>query len=190
MRLTKEIKTQIVSAALNVADIPAKESALEQARFNWAEAVRVDSLGGKDACAKVQGANDAIQALLSELPKGVVIGGTGIRYYHKIYVNVAGCSVYANFEKSSIAPSSHTLLAGSQLAEEFWALENTQKELMAARNNLEMSVKSILDSVNTDAQLIKVWPESAPLIPKPVKTDRNLPTVMVSELNKLLGVGK
>jgi len=58
-----------------------------------------------------------------------------------------------------------------------------EREISAARTK----IKAVLESVNTDKQLVAVWPEAEQFIIKAMgKIHTNLPTVVIADLNKAL----
>lgn len=197
MRLTKEIKLQIINGAVVKAGIPAEEEALRLRRVDWAEAVRVDSLGGKGGAETVDKAIEQIKAITMALPEGVTTGYQPIRVDSDFYLNCGGISLRPRFNGTFGYDSCHEpvrkpccsckLAADHPLAIEFHQLEQDAKSLKEKREHIESSVAATVSGINTDNQLLKVWPEAAELMPKEIKKVQ-LPAVQTADLNALIGL--
>jgi hypothetical protein len=197
MRLTKEIKLQIISGAVVKAGIPAEEEALRLRRVDWAEAVRVDSLGGKGGAEAVDKAIEQIKAITMALPEGVTTAHNPINIDRDFYLNCGGISIRPRFNGTLGYDSCHEavrkpcrsckLAADHPLAIEFHQLEQDAKSLKDRREHIENGVAAAMSGINTDNQLLKVWPEAAELMPKKITTVR-LPAVQTVDLNALIGL--
>lgn len=197
MRLTNEIKLQIIKAAAVKAGIPAAEEALRLRRVDWAEAVRVDSLGGKGCAEAVDKAIEQIKAITMALPEGVTTGYNPINIDSDFYLNCGGISIRPRFNGTFGYDSCHKavkkpcrsckLAADHPLAIEFHQLEQDAKSLKEKRERIENSVAAAMSGINTDNQLLKVWPEAAELMPKEIKKVQ-LPAVQTADLNALIGL--
>jgi hypothetical protein len=64
----------------------------------------------------------------------------------------------------------------------------TQKEWFKGYDKFKSEVQQVLESVNTTGQLVEVWPESEPFIPKEIHDPSkiNLPAVNFAEINKVI----
>lgn len=196
MRLTDEIKHQIIKAAAVKAGIPAEE-ALRLRRVDWAEAVRVDSLGGKEGAEAVDKAIEQIKAITKALPEGVTTGYQPINVDSDFYLNCGGISLRPRFNGTFGYDSCHEavrkpcrsckLAADHPLAIEFHQLEQDAKSLKEKSEHIENSVAAAMSGINTDNQLLKVWPEAAELMPKEIKKAQ-LPAVQTADLNALIGL--
>lgn len=195
LRLTNQIKDQIVKAAIVKAGIPEQIEALRQRRAAWAESCRIAALGEKVA-AHVEQVAEEVKRLLAALPVEVLSGGCGINRRSSMHVNVAGVSAYARFngstnrqdeEISKPSLSCHTLLANDPLVDEFYAMESLQEGISSKRGSIESSVKAVLEKVSTDTKLVQVWPEAAELLPAPSQK-KQLPAIPTSDLNALIGL--
>lgn len=195
MRLTNQIKQQIIDAAIAKAGIPAEEKALRLRRAAWAEAVRVDALGSELA-GKIEEVTMLVRETLAAIPEALRSGGVGIVHRKEMYVNVAGVTAYAYFNGqtggrgdavSKPAIHSHTLLADNPLVDAFYALDHARVDLGKKRDSIEASVTSALANIHTDTRLLKVWPEAAELLPTEVKKV-NLPALPTADLNALIGL--
>ncbi|MFM5431445.1 Nmad5 family putative nucleotide modification protein [Aeromonas veronii] len=197
MRLTNQIKQQIVTAAIAKAGIPAEEEALRLRRVDWAEAVRVDSLGGKEGAEAVDKAIEQIKAITKALPEGVTTGYQPINVDSNFYLNCGGISLRPRFngtfgydshlEEIRKPCRSFKLAADHPLAIEFHQLEQDAKSLKEKREHIENSVAAAMSGISTDNQLLKVWPEAAELMPKEIQKVQ-LPAVQTADLNALIGL--
>lgn len=199
MRLTSVIKQQIVNAAIAKAGIPDEAEALRLRRVAWAEAVRVDALGGKEGAEAVDKAIKAIEKIMSSIPSALAYSSGAIRHDSSMYVNCGGLSVRARFignrgdcfdiRACTVKPTvdSHTIKADHPLSIEFRQLEEEAKSLICKRETIETSVNAAMSGINTDNQLLKVWPEAAELMPKEIKKVQ-LPAVQTADLNAIIGL--
>ncbi len=195
MRLTNQIKQQIIEAAIAKAGIPAEQEALRLRRAAWAEAVRVDALGS-ELVGKIEEVTRLVREALAAIPEALRSGGIGIVHRKEMYVNVAGVTAYAYFNGqtggrgdavSKPAIHSHTLLAGNPLVEEFYEIDNARIDLDRKAISIEKNVTAALANIHTDTRLLKVWPEAAELLPTEVKKV-NLPALPTADLNALIGL--
>lgn len=195
MKLTNQIKQQIVTAAIAKAGIPAEEEALRQRRAAWAEAVRVDALGSELVRTIVVVAKQVRDAV-AVIPEALRSGGVGIVHRKEMYVNVAGVTAYAYFNGniggkgnpvSKPAIHSHTLQADNPLVAEFYEIDNASVDLEKKKTSIEKSVTAVLVNIHSDTKLLKVWPEAAELLPKEIQKVQ-LPAVQTADLNALIGL--
>lgn len=199
MRLTASVKQQIVHAAIKKSGVLEQAEELRVKRAEWSEAVRVDGLGGADSAKKVDEAEAKIKKVLSGLPKDVVGRGTGINYDCYMLLNCAGLRVIVYFNgctqrdyqvehviKSTV--DNHTIHADSPLSIQFHALEEEGRAIDEKRKQIESSVNAALSGVNTDKQLLAVWPEAEELLPEEIKPSKSLPAVLAKDLNTMIGL--
>ncbi|WP_323932655.1 Nmad5 family putative nucleotide modification protein [Aeromonas hydrophila] len=196
MKLTNQIKQQIVAAAIAKAGIPAEEEALRLHRAAWAEACRIDALGGKQAAKQVDKVIEEVERIRSSLPEKLSTENNVVRHGHYIYLNLAGITVLAYFSgmvsdkgQRVTRPTiyCHTLLADHPLVSTFHALAQEQDELNQRRNHLHAHVTAALANIHSDTKLLKIWPEAAELLPAEVKKVQ-LPALPTADLNALIGL--
>lgn len=72
-------------------------------------------------------------------------------------------------------------------AEEYEAILRDRKDLDARRKKAKNAARSVLYSVSTVKQLVKVWPEVTEFVPLDSKPAQ-LPALPIAELNGLLGL--
>lgn len=197
--LNERIKNEITEAAVKQAGILDKEAALVERRAAWAEAVRIDALGGKEEAAKIERLNKRIKKLLDEVPGSVRSGLAAFNRDRSISVNVGGMRTEAHFSglekhfypKSvyKISPHSHTIKGGTPLAKEFEAIEKDAGQLADQRATLEGNVRAALSRVRTVKQLLKEWPEAKALLPSNLdEAKAQLPAIQRKDLNKMIGL--
>lgn len=199
MRLTNSIRDQIVDAAERKAGFPERAEAIRQRRAAWAEAVRIDSLGGAEAAEAIEKLQDELSALYQLVPEKLRESRPLVRRDYEMYqLNVAGLRYNAQFSGHDsdlsnervrrIAPANHVLLADNPLTAEFHALHASQEQYNSERDNLRQSVRAAVDSVATTEKLLKVWPEAAELLPTEVAPKSQLPALLVADLNAMIGL--
>lgn len=195
MRLTKDIKTAILNAALKKAGIPDREAAIKNRYAQWAEAVRVRYVT-PEAMALI----DAARAASTAVPE--ILRNYSFTSYrdYKITTNVAGQSrdVYWNGEfryankpeERRVCPDTRvTLLADDPLTEQLYAIDHDAAALKSEREQLTVSLWAVLDSVTTDKRLVEVWPEAVAFIPAAERAaSPQLPALPIADLNKMIGL--
>lgn len=197
--LNTKIKTEITEAAVKQAGILDKEAALVERRAAWAEAVRIDALGGKDAVAKIDRLAKRFKKLIDELPESLRTGNAILNQEWSISLNVGGMRTEAHFSGLSrhiwdravhkISPFSHTIKAGTPLAKEFESIEKDAGQLAEQRATLEGNVRAALSRVRTVKQLLKEWPEAKALLPSNLdEAKAQLPAIQRKDLNKMIGL--
>lgn len=203
MRITKAVKDHIVKKAIEKSGIMEQFAELRADRAEWTERVRVDALGGQDKL-------DEIDKLSVEFRN--MLGGVSDRVCRKdifredysIYLNVAGMRDYAYFSGASnddaikmkgidsiskITPSGHTIIGGTTLAIEFDVLLGRQRDLNSKYGSIEGQIRAMIGSFTTTQKLLKAWPEAVELLPpEDNAAKQNLPVLLTSDLNKLLGL--
>lgn len=188
-------RTIIANAAFK-SGIVKKEQDIIELRKEWANDARIYSLGMSDK--DVADILSKVQALKAQLP-------TAINYIINVYdgescyiiVRVAGTRHRVYFEgtdrnsgaerisRKYITNDTVEIGANTSLGIRWAAIETRAREVATEREQLEAEVRAILDSVRTDTQLLKVWPEAIELLPTKV-AKASLPAVQTSALNKLL----
>lgn len=196
MKLTNQVKQQIVEAAIAKAGIPTQDETLRLRRAVWAEAYRIDGLGGKQAAEQVDKVIEEVERIRSSLPATLSTEGNVVRHGHYIYLNLAGITVLAYFSGmvsdkgqrvSRPTIYSHTLLADHPLVATFHALAQEQDELNQRRNHLHAHVTAALANIHSDTKLLQVWPEAAELLPEQAQK-KQLPAIQTADLNALIGL--
>lgn len=89
------------------------------------------------------------------------------------YVFTADDPIYAEYRK---------------VADEVAEQQIARKEWFKGYDKFKTEVQQVLESVNTTGQLVEVWPESEPFIPKEIHDPSkiNLPAVNFAEINKVI----
>ena len=199
MRMTNAIRELIVSAAERKAGFPERAEAIRQRRAAWAEAVRIDSLGGAEAAEAIEKLQDELNEIYQRIPEKLRKDALRLRTDYEIdYLNVAGLSYRMKFNGCQgfneceqiyrICPREHVLHADNPLTAEFHEIEELQEQYNSELDNLRQSVRAAVESVTTTEKLLKVWPEAAELLPTEVAPKSQLPSLPVVNLNKMIGL--
>ena len=200
LRLNSEIRQQIIENAIKAAGIPARQEALRVRRAAWAEAVRLDALGGPDEAKALDKLQAKIKTLLEPISTGLIKNSRdALRTDYDMRVNVGGCRAIANFNGTpvrdgkvpfvhKITKYEHTIVGDHPLALEFHTIENEAATLESDRETIAENVRAAVSKVTTIEKLLKMWPEAKELIPTNVQTKAQLPAIRREELNSLIGL--
>ena len=198
-RLNNRIKQDIVENALKKAGIDDKEKALKERRANWAEAVRIQAVGGKDMDRKLTALEKRFKKALEGVPESVCTGSRPFYRDDDIRVNVGGLRYRAyfsglshyNYEKrvTKRTPHDHTLEVGDPLIGEFNDIENTANGIDEASSKIRANVFGALSKVGTLKRLLETWPEAKELLPTDLSpVTSQLPAVCTEDLNAMIGL--
>lgn len=189
-RITKDLASKIVKAAVAKAGIPVREIKLENDKFLLFEALRVETLGGKEKAAAYEGVNARAKKAFKDLPQELREHHNICRTGSRLYLNLAGLSVEYRFKDLRVMSGSRVaVLAENPLVQQFHDLSAAERELKEERTALETQVKAVVSSYTTVAKLVAAWPESAELVPAaPPPVKQNLPATPVSSLNASIGL--
>ena len=199
MRMNNSIREQIIGNAVKKAGFPERAEAIRQRRAAWAEAVRIDSLGGAEAAEAIEKLQDELNEIYQHIPKNLRKESLRLRTDYEIdYLNIAGLSYRMKFNGCQgcngvepiyrICPNEHVLLADNPLTAEFHELHALQEQYNSELDNLRQSVRAAVESVTTTEKLLKLWPEAAELLPTEVAPKHLLPALPVVDLNKMIGL--
>ena len=199
MRMTNAIREQIIDNAVKKAGFPERAESIRQRRAAWAEAVRIDSLGGAEAAEAIEKLQDELNEIYQRIPKNLRNKNLCLHTDYEIYrLNIAGLSYRMKFNGCQgfneceqiyrICPNEHVLHADNPLTAEFHEIEGFQEKYCSELDNLRQSVRAAVESVTTTEKLLKVWPESAELLPTEVAPKSQLPALPVVDLNKMIGL--
>ncbi|GAB2507368.1 Nmad5 family putative nucleotide modification protein [Microbulbifer agarilyticus] len=200
IRLNSHIRESIVDNAITASGIPERKEALRVRRAKWAEACRIDALGGELEAKRVERTHGKIKKLLAELPDSVVCDSSPVRRDYDIYLNIAGCQFYATFSGVDgretyeervikISPHRHTLTADHPLAKEFQEIEKAENQLRDEEKTIRHNVKAAVSSVRSVKKLTDMWPEVKELLPSEMKPAiQKLPAVLAKDLNAMIGL--
>lgn len=199
MRMTNSIREQIIDNAVKKAGFPERAEVIRQRRAAWAEAVRIEALGGQDGATYIERLQSELNELYQRVPENLREDRPSIRTSRQIHgLNIAGLRYHAQFNGKNyddgcdrvlkISPSGVTLLADNPLTAEFHELHALQEQYNSELDNLRQSVRAAVESVTTTEKLLKVWPESAELLSTEVAPKSLLPAIPVVDLNKMIGL--
>lgn len=194
MRLSNAIRDDIVKASLKEAGFDTEEEALVGEYANFAEECRLHFIGGKEQEAKDLEAFEQLKTLYgkydmyfcppNERHITVNLGGPHVDLH---YNGNLGKLRNSNIQKVLKLTPKTTGLDGSHgLCLKFHRLENKLADYCKRRNELRAKVEGVVNSVNSDRQLLKVWPEAEKLLPKSsqVGVSTQLPAIQISDINK------
>lgn len=188
-KLTVSLRDDIVAAAQAKAGIDAEKTAFQTAKREWAEQVADYSLGGPEVVAQIATVQRKIDKLVGALPEHLKCHVSAVKHRTYLAANIAGCAVHVSaWEGARPAAATVVIAADHPLAVRFFELENLEKDIEDRRVELRTKVRAALNSVNTVARLLKVWPEAAELLPKTVAPKSTLPAIPVADLNALVGL--
>lgn len=187
-RITKTLTEQIVKKALDKAGITATRGDLEESRFKWAEAIRVEGLGGADAVDRMVKTLEKMEELRKTLPDTLdaIIYQCGTRKI--IRCNLGGIRARAELREYAASPYEVTLPADHPLTVEFHELESAQTDIEKRADEIIAKVRGTVQQFTTVKKLLEAWPEAVELIPATVDTGAKLPVIRTEDLNKLVGL--
>lgn len=203
MRLTKDIKTAILNAALKKAGILDKEIAIRDRYAGWAETVRVKFVTDEQL-KLIEQAILAASLVRDELTdysfhprksnaiENANVGGQRRTVYFCGAINREDRkSADRKSADRKITPyGGHINLSPDDpLTEQLYSIDHDSAALKSEREHLKLSILAVLDSVTTDKRLIQIWPESIAFIPAAERAaTTNLPALPVANLNKMIGL--
>lgn len=198
-RLTNAVVDGIKDNAVAKAGIPAARAAEAASRALYTEKLRILSLGGNENYKRLMSINATYKGFVSKLTNNEVSSNKRDNIvYRNQYVraNIAGASVYLNFydacgntEYRFVGAERFAIVAGDPLVDEFYALEDMVKANKEKADLIRAQVGAACAKVTTVKRLLELWPEAAELLPDIAKQQTpNVPTVMVSDLNALIGL--
>ena len=183
MRLTTIVKDQIIRNALKAAGIYKRREALDATENKLAERARVIKLGGT---AKV----NTLEKL--ELKYNAMLKSMNLSRYHNYSHRIQVSSVTGGYHLMLSFATSNWCTSGAlqleidtPLMKSILKWSEDTKQLNDERDTIKSDVRTLLNSVTTDKQLLKIWPEAVELLP-PEATKTQLPSVATDQLNKLL----
>lgn len=194
MKLSKRTRQAILAAALEKSGVNDRRAAIKTRYGEWAEAARVCAVPVN--AAKILGHADAV---IEVLPKNLE-ARVSVRTARGIDAIVAGqrriiywtgAFKFDDAAPMRICPLDIVIRAGSVLADQLHAIDADAEKLAQEVEQLTVSIMAVLNSVQTEPQLIKVWPEAAEFLPAAVEsTAPQLPALQIAELNKMIGLAK
>ncbi len=190
-RITNAMRDAIAEKAIEKAGWKAKRADYDKRRAAWAEAVRIDSLGGVEKAAELEALDAQIRKLHEKIPEALRYGyGVGLDRNSWMRVNIAGANIHVSLSDSK--PSrcrGHVITADNPLAQQFYALEAEEKALNDERATLSAQVRGALSKFTSVKRLLDAWPEAKELLPDRLPEAKpTLPAVRTEELNALIGL--
>lgn len=189
VRLTTASKDSIVEAALAKSGATARQKALDEKRYDWAERVRVEVLGGPEKAAHYAAINAEAAQVCAALPSDLQKYSRLVNVEGRIFVNLAGANLRVSLRNITEAPQRATIAATSPLCQEFHDLEAEGRSIALQTQEVQTHVEGVLSRFGTVKRLLEAWPEAAELLPAEVTTTKAaLPALRVEDLNRLVGL--
>lgn len=167
MRLTNKIRDEIVTAAMAGAFSKTKQK-LEKRRF---------ALGDRVYRLIVGKHGDAMLAM----PRAF------FEYRSNCHLSISGYSHRVEWgDLRPLPDSGYYHHDNKPIADALAKLQTDQDALKANESKLRADIRGLVASVNTDKQLLEVWPEAAPFIPKQNKPQAKALAIQPDQLNAVL----
>lgn len=206
MKLNNKVRQEILKAALEKSGLPALLTAAHKSYGDLAEKIRLDHV--KDEAA-LRATVERAKAEYRQIPELLRSGNLSLNARASLKLNVAGehrviywCGASswseatkndaANEPEIRVAPSGDLTYDGaSEVAKTLHEIDGRVTQLKRDIEGLTAQINAVLNSVSTEAQLYKIWPEAVAFVPKAqekASAANMLPAVLVAELNKALGL--
>lgn len=194
-RITKALIESIVKNAIEKSGINSDLGNINKDRYALAEALRIESLGGKEEAARIESIDAAIKIKLKGLPGGLMPSGEAVlrRDYEMYRCNLGGRRVRMPYtedrEEHRICPSDITLTGDHPLVIEFDRICGAEADIIKRRDDMASQVRASVSQFTTVKKLVEAWPEVIELLPSETATQQTpLPVVQVSDLNSMIGL--
>lgn len=184
MRLTKNIKEMIYENALDSSGYTEEMKAYTKKLENFAEKVRIAAFGGPKKLKEAEENIEKIKSLAEKLPKDLIYMCGNSRSIAAVFGGQRRTIEYGD-ERRLCSPSI-SVTGDHPLALEVAELDKEVQLIEEKKSNILQAVWPLLNSVNTSAKLLLIWPEAAELIPAATKPKTQLPAVKIEELNGLV----
>ena len=191
-RLTNALKQEIIGKAIAGSPLTKQLKALKEKTKNCLIAIHTHHFGGAENLKKLAIYQKAILKLQDKLPETIrdhVSIGTSMTCNISVYVGGYNMRISSKVDHPVINIYNENI---NRKSKPFKALlENCKQVEILDKNisHLEGEIKTILDSVTTVAKLLKVWAEAESIIPS-IETTGNLPSIVLGDINKKLGIPK
>lgn len=187
-RLTRSIREQILANAQTKSGNRGAREATTQKRRDWAEAIRIASIG--DRAVALEAIAAKVEKLRSQVPEDFKGSGTVVKLRGHINVNLAGITLWVNeWDGEKVAPHSAVFTADNPLVQQFHDICAEEKANTERWEQVKASVNAATGAVTTVKALLKAWPECKELLPENLEEAKaQLPAIQVSDLNALVGL--
>lgn len=189
-RITNAMKDAIVKNALLKSGVTGRIKAIEEKRFEWAERVRIETIGGPEKAAEYAKINQQSRAAHDALPQGFKDNAHIVNRRSSIYLNLAGASLTVRLKGIAEASGSREVIsADNKLCQQFYDIESEEQAACEQGTVIENQVRATLDKFGSVKRLLAAWPEVSELMPPEIAPAKsNLPAIQVADLNKLVGL--
>ena len=194
MRLTIELKERILNEALKRSN---EKKAIEAAKKVLSDfAVKaITEYHSEDGLKELEADAKKLHKLANKLADLDIAMRLSKTEYVKFSfardkpVNLSYANYYAIALEVPMYCKEYIWMNSASLALELRSLSTTLDNCNKAYNELKISIRGVLESVNTVKQLIAVWGEAAELLPENVtKSKAALPMIDTTNLNKSLNL--
>jgi hypothetical protein len=185
------MRSQIIANAVEKAGLNARIERNTSERKQWAEDVRLDSVGGPEEDSRLLELQNQMESLIESVPKGIRGGVTHYKIFDtnsNINLNLAGANLRIRVDSQKPSRLSHVIAADNPLVQRFYDLEDDTRLTESERERITVNVRAVIEQANTIKQLLEMWPECVELMPAVEERKATLPTVKVADLNALVGL--
>lgn len=190
-RISNALIDKIIENALAKAGVTKALADWQEARDIWVERARIIVNGATDA--EIEAAVAKVKKAHRQIPETVRVGPYQlVNRSNYLSLNLAGLSLRFNFpdiERRIVPVSRLAITADNPLCQEFYDSEAEKKALDDRAASISAAVRAACKSVTTVKKLLEAWPEAKELLPPDVEEAKiNLPTLVVSDLNSMIGL--
>lgn len=190
-RISNALIDKIIDNALAKAGVTKALADWQEARDIWVERARIVVNGATDA--EIEAAVAKVKKAHRQVPETVrasLYQLANQRDY--LQLNLAGASLYFHFPDGArrYTPTNRqAITADNPLCQQFYDQEAEKKALDDRAASIRAAVRAACKSVTTVKKLLDAWPEVKELLPPDVEEAKiNLPTLVVSDLNSMIGL--
>lgn len=195
MRISLQMRADIIQAALAKAGITAEDDQLAARRAEWAEKAR-RSLVTEDLewqvnvlCTKAREMDKDQLSLVNVQPNRqpeIVCNVAGQRREFRYNGHLSG----SHKRVYKLTPAKHpTFTADNPMVAELYDIDAAQQRLSERKAEVRAAVGAYLEKATTVKKLLDLWPEAAALIPSPPAAAPSTELALsVDELNKLVNL--
>lgn len=189
-RITNAMKDSIVKNALLKSGVTERLAAVKEKRFDWAEAARIETIGGPKKAAEYAEINKKAKKSAESLPSSLRDNTSIVNRRSSVYLNLAGASLTVKLRNYAEASNNREVIpSDNPLCQQFYNLQDEESSATEQGKLVEAQVRATLDKFGSVKRLLAAWPEVAELMPPetaPVKS--TLPALQVADLNALVGL--
>lgn len=202
MKITNAIREVILVNAMKASEIPSRRKTTEADLKKFALTIYHHVVNPPKELLEMWGSSEGKDKFGSWINTSMHITFEAEGFYSYNYFNRLGDESYEQYLPSTLSFDDQKLMPsnlgrvkfkGTVLEPLAKALATYHLETNKKEKELRAKLQGVLRSVNTKAQLMKIWPESEKFLPAEVKVEPQRALVDVKsilELNKALGITK